>query len=110
MTQHLQDLADVVRSKNSGPFRLGFDVLFADSESYRRVKDSGVVNREAVARLLNIPEEDVTLVLFLDPAQAIKISVRREVPAADPGDLDVYGCQQFVPLLTLSIPDMEQAD
>lgn len=105
MAAELQELADVIRSKNSGPYRLGFDILIGNADNYRRVKTSGVLSRETVARMLAIPEEDVTLVLFLDPAQAIKISIRRGVPAADPGDLDVYGCQQFVPLLRLRIPE-----
>jgi hypothetical protein len=29
-TQPLSELADIIRSKNAGPFRITFDILFSD--------------------------------------------------------------------------------
>ncbi len=41
----LKNLAKVIRSKNSGPFELTFDVIFADPAVYEHVKASGVLTR-----------------------------------------------------------------
>ena len=46
----LSELAKVLRSKNSGPFELTLDILFSDEAPYRRVKESGVLTRENIAR------------------------------------------------------------
>jgi hypothetical protein len=40
----------------------------------------------------------------LEPANAIKFSIRRERPAGGPGEHDVFGCQQYGPLFDLEIP------
>ena len=37
-TRRLVDVARVIRSKNAGPFELTFDIMFADADSYERVK------------------------------------------------------------------------
>ena len=37
----LRDIAKVIRSKNSGPFEVTFDVIFDDDDAYARVKRSG---------------------------------------------------------------------
>ena len=34
----LKDLADIVRSKNAGPYRITFDVLFRDKDRYEAVR------------------------------------------------------------------------
>ena len=36
-TVRLRDLAKVIRSKNSGPFEITFDVIFAESAPYELV-------------------------------------------------------------------------
>jgi len=35
---------------------------------------------------------------------AIKISIRRQHSSGDVGESDVYGCQQYIPLLDIPIP------
>ena len=42
-------------------------------------------------------------VAFFQPALALKISFRRWVASAAPGDTDVFGAQQHVPLLNLKL-------
>lgn len=99
----LSELATVVRSKNAGPCQLTFDVFFEDDESYQRVVDSGAINPVAVASLFDVPQEAILGIYELNQILAVKISIRRTVPAGDPGDTDVYGAQQHTPLLTLDI-------
>ena len=39
MTQHkLMDIASVIRSKNSGPYEITFDIIFKDFDIYNQVK------------------------------------------------------------------------
>jgi hypothetical protein len=39
-----------------------------------------------------------------DPALAIKFTIRRSIPSGSPGDGDIFGSQQYGPLLDLVIP------
>ncbi len=98
----LGDLASLIRSKNAGPFVLTFDVMFDDPEVYRRVKRSGALSRELVARLYDVPAEDVRF-FFCDNALAIKASIPRPIIQGDIGDADGHGGQQFAPLIDIEI-------
>lgn len=100
----LVNLAQVIRSKNAGPFELTFDVMFEDKATYEKVRDSGAINRAEVARLYGISDNAVLVCTPYDPARAIKITIRRPVGSGDFGDTDVYGCQQHVPLTRIEIP------
>ena len=40
MEYKLQDIASVIRSKNSGPYELTFDVIFKEFEMYQKVKEA----------------------------------------------------------------------
>lgn len=100
----LRDLAQLIRTKNAGPFQLTIDILFEDEPTYRRVKDSGVITRELVAERYRLPLENVRLFHY-DPAYAIKISMPRPVASGDLGDTDVFGGQQLAPLVDLEIPE-----
>ena len=100
----LGELADVIRSKNAGPFLLALDLLFRDEARYRLVRDSGVLTRSRIAGLYRIAEADVVGLESFDAAQAIKVTLRRARSAGGPGDTDVYGAQQHAPLLDLPIP------
>ena len=94
----------LVRSKNAGPFVLTFDIMFDDPEVYRVIQDAGVINKELVAQLYGQPEEDV-LFFYCDNALAIKFSIPRPVFSGDLEDSDVFGGQQYAPLLDIEIPD-----
>lgn len=103
----LVDVAEVIRSKNSGPFELTLDVIFRDWDIYRRVCAAGVFTPEAIARLYGIEAREVLGIIRFDPAKAIKINLRRPIPSGSPGDTDVYGAQQHAPLLAMefTLPD-----
>ena len=57
----LYELAHVLRSKNSGPFAVTLDILFDDPAVYERVKRSGKITPENIARLYGLKVEDITL-------------------------------------------------
>ena len=55
-----------------------------------------------VGALYGLAPERVRIFEF-EPALAIKVSVPRLVPGGSPGDSDVAGGQQFVPLLDIPL-------
>jgi len=95
----LQDIALVVRSKNTSPFTYSLDILFRDSTDYRRFKSLQLVDAALIAGLYGIGEDRVLDVIYFDPASAIKVCLPREISSGAPGDRDVYGAQQHAPLL-----------
>lgn len=94
----LQDVLVSARSKNAGPFSVTIDLFFPDAATFHDVCDRKVLNREVVGTLYGLPPEQVKIFEF-EPALAIKVSLPRLVPGGSPGDVDVAGGQQFVPLL-----------
>ena len=103
-TRPLSELADIIRSKNAGPFRITFDILFSDAARYRMVRDSGAVTRETVAAAYGVSPAEITSFFAVDMANAIKITLRRPRAQGAFGESDIYGCQQHAPLLGLAVP------
>ena len=101
MKYNLTDVASVIRSKNSGPYELTFDVIFKDFEMYERVKTAKIFNDNMFAELYNIPQSDIIGVVHFDPAKAIKTTIIRPIPSGALGETDVYGAQQHAPLMKL---------
>jgi hypothetical protein len=104
-TVPLSDLAKTIRSKNAGPDRITFDVIFRDRETYDRVRRSGVLSRAAVCKLYGIPDSRVSDHVEFDPAFAIKFTIYRLEPSGSAGDGDIFGSQQYGPLLSVPVPD-----
>ena len=100
----LTELAKTIRSKNAGVDKITFDIIFRDEVTYRKVLDSGKINREAVCALYKIKPEILTDFVFYDPAFAIKFTMLRDRPSGSPGDPDIFGAQQYAPLLDIDIP------
>ena len=99
----LIDIASVIRSKNSGPYELTFDVIFKDFETYGKVKAAQAVSKEKFCALYGIPETNVFHLVYFDPAKAVKITIRRPIPSGALGETDVYGAQQHAPLMGMEI-------
>lgn len=99
MEYKLTDVASVIRSKNSGPYELTFDIIFKDFDLYERVKEAGVFHNAMFAALYGIPEEDIISLVYFDPAKAVKITIVRPIPSGSLGETDVYGAQQHAPLM-----------
>lgn len=99
MEYNLRDVASVIRSKNSGPYELTFDVIFKEFEMYEKVKAAQAINAQDFAALYNIAERDIIKLVYFDPAKAVKITIVRPIPSGALGETDVYGAQQHAPLL-----------
>lgn len=105
MTRRLVDVAKTIRSKNAGVDKITFDVIFRTLEDYEHVRDSGVLTRRSVARLYGLSEIRITDFVNFDPARAIKFSILRKRPSGSPGDADIFGAQQYAPLMDIEVPD-----
>lgn len=99
----LWEVTKLIRSKNSGPFELTFDVIFRDRESYVKVRDAAVINAEWFAKTYRLAPEVVAIINY-DAANAIKITIPRPAISGDIDDTDVFGGQQYGPLVDLEVP------
>jgi hypothetical protein len=106
-TASIREVAQVVRSKNAGPFRLTLDILFKDRAVYEQVKQGGSVTAATIAGLYGLPVDHVTDFVWFDPGKALKATLKRPVSSGAPRDSDIYGAQQHAPLLalTVALPD-----
>jgi hypothetical protein len=100
----LSSLAKTIRSKNAGVDRITFDIIFPDEASYEKVKSANVLSRKSVATLYGIEESRIADFVFFDPAHAIKFTISRNRPSGSPGDSDIFGSQQYAPLLDIEVP------
>ena len=103
-TMKLVDLAKTIRSKNAGTDRITFDIIFRDPQNYELVKKSGVLNRAFVAELFGIPDSRIADFVEFDLGYAIKFTINRLRPSGSFGEGDIFGCQQYPPLLDVEIP------
>lgn len=92
----------MIRSKNSGPFELTLDIMFKDRRYFELFRKKKIITARKIARLYRIPETEVLKIVYFEPSQAIKITLKRKIPSGAPGDTDIYGAQQHVPLFDLS--------
>lgn len=99
----ITEAAEVIRSKNSGPYELTMDIIFKDFDSYEKVKQKDIINKKLISSLYQIPEVDIISIINFDPAKAIKITIKRPLVAGAVGESDVYGAQQHAPLLTIEV-------
>ncbi|PCH44784.1 hypothetical protein WOLCODRAFT_139234 [Wolfiporia cocos MD-104 SS10] len=103
-TIKLRDIATVLRSKNSGPFELTFDVMFPNEEIFQTVKNSGVLTGEILANVYGVKPESVLACLFFHQARAFKFTIPRVQSNGGFGETDMHGCQQHIPLGDLDVP------
>ena len=101
----LATLAKTLRSKNAGVDLITFDVIFTSKTHYERVKRTKVLTRASVCALYRIPESRIADFVEFDPGNAIKFTIYRERPSGSPGDPDIFGAQQYAPLLDIEVPE-----
>lgn len=102
MTVCLKDIANVIRSKNAGPFELTLDVMLKDAEIFEKLRKADIINRKMIAGLYRIPEEDVISIVYFPNAKAVKATIVRPLPSGALGERDVYGAQQHAPLMNFT--------
>jgi Domain of unknown function (DUF4387) len=96
------DLADLVRSKNAGPFWQTIDVFFADDETYRAVADNASLTTEAIARLYRV-DADTVFIYRLPDVLVVKVSFPRPTIQGGRADRDMHAGQQHIPLAGLAL-------
>ena len=99
----LRDLATTIRSKNSGPFEVTFDIIFKDTASFQLARSSGVLTKELVAELYDVPSQTIQTFIFFEPLKCLKFTIPRQTPQGGPGERDMHAAQQYAPLLDIMI-------
>jgi hypothetical protein len=101
----LAELAKTIRSKNAGVDLITFDIIFTERATYERVKRARVITRESICKLYGLAPERIADFVEFDPGNAIKFTIYRLRPSGSPGDPDIFGAQQYAPLLDIDVPD-----
>ncbi|HLT95360.1 MAG TPA: DUF4387 domain-containing protein [Acidimicrobiia bacterium] len=104
MPTPLGELASTIRSKNAGVDNVTFDIIFPDLPTYERVRDSGAITRESVRALFGVADDRIVFFSAIDPALAIKFTLRRSMSSGGPGESDAMGSQQYAPLYEIVVP------
>jgi len=102
MKRKLSDLAAILRSKNAGPFTLTVDFLFDDKDLYNKIKIADTLDEKKIAELYKVPADTVK-VYYFDTANGIKVTIPRRVSSGCGRDTDVYGAQQHMPLMDITV-------
>ncbi|MEN4921033.1 DUF4387 domain-containing protein [Achromobacter spanius] len=102
-TRKLSELAKTIRSKNAGVNKITFDIIFRDRDTYEAVRRSRALTRGAMAELYGIGQERISDFVEYDPGLAIKFTIYRLRPSGSAGDGDIFGAQQYAPLLDLPV-------
>jgi Domain of unknown function (DUF4387) len=100
----LRDIAKVVRSKNAGPFEITLDIIFRNRADFDAVRKSGVITKELVSSLYNVPTQSIITFGFFELVNAVKITLPRPRPQGGIGETDMHAAQQHVPLQEIRIP------
>lgn len=103
-TQKLSELAKTIRSKNAGVNKITFDIIFRDRATYELVKRANALSRDSVAALYRIDPARISDFVEYDPGLAIKFTIYRLTPSGSAGDGDIFGAQQYAPLLDVAVP------
>ncbi|WP_028472337.1 DUF4387 family protein [Nocardioides alkalitolerans] len=94
----LYDCAEIIRSKNAGPFAVTIDLFFGDEERYRLARDSVLLTPAGVASAYGVAEDRVKGVYWDDRIRAAKVSVVRWSSSTDPFCADLFGAHLHTPL------------
>jgi len=99
----LYDAAEIIRSKNAGPFTLTIDLIFNSPADYEYVLNSPAFTSARIAAIYRVEPTSVHIHSF-QRVLAMKIAMPRPVASSgSPGDTDVYGSQQHFPLAELEV-------
>ena len=98
------DVAELVRSKNAGPFWQTLDILCDNDDSYERVAADGVVTADRIAAIYRVDSGTVRI-FRLPNIRVVKVSFPRKVSSGSPHDSDVHAGQQHIPLRNLPLAE-----
>lgn len=94
----LYDCADIIRSKNAGPFTLTIDLFFGDPERFELARNSTLLTVAGVAAAYGVPVDRVKGVYWDLRILAAKVSLLRWTTANDPFCSDLFGAHLHTPL------------
>lgn len=100
----LASLVKTLRSKNAGVEMVTFDIFFKDAAGFQRATSSQPLSPDGIAALYRIDPEDIVTYVVMPQLDALKFTIRRPRRSGGPGDADVFGSQQYAPLLDVVIP------
>ena len=89
----LIDYTKILRSKNAGPLFITFDLIFETEENMQYVLER--LTKETVAKVYGVKPDKVV--------NSIKITFPRKNVSGSLADVDIYGCQQHMPLANVEI-------
>ena len=67
------------------------------------MRRSRALTRDTMAALYRIDQERISDFVEYDPGLAIKFTIYRLRPSGSAGDGDIFGAQQYAPLLDLPV-------
>jgi len=100
----LSSLVKTLRSKNAGVDMVTFDIFFKSADDYERATSSEPLSPSGIAELYRIDEDQIATYVAMPQLNALKFTIRRPRSSGGPGDADVFGSQQYAPLLDVVIP------
>ena len=96
----LVEYTKILRSKNAGPLFITFDLIFNDAETMKYVEKR--LTKGQVAEAYEVKEEKIDIISY-GVVNSIKITFPRKNISGSLADIDIYGCQQHVPLANIEI-------
>ena len=96
------EIANLVRSKNAGPFWQTIDIFLADDERFRSVATSRALTPETIARLYRVDATNVQIFRLPD-IRVVKISFPRPTVQGGAHDRDMHAGQQHIPIANLIV-------
>ena len=100
----LYAVAKTIRSKNAGVDKITFDIIFTDRSIYEKVLATQAITAAKISSLYGIAQERIADFVEYAPACAIKFTIYRNAPSGSAGDSDIFGAQQYAPLLDIEVP------
>ncbi len=101
-TPTIGEVAELVRSKNAGPFWQTLDVFCDDDESFDRIAADGVLTPERVGAAYRVDPELVKI-FRMPNIRVVKVSFPRRFASGSVLDRDVHAGQQHIPLRNLTV-------
>ena len=86
----LKDIANVIRSKNAGPFELTLDVILKTEDMFEKMRAADIINKASIAALYRIPEDVdhdlpqfhfIAYIIIVDGAFYMALIINALVPA-----------------------------
>ena len=99
-------LAELVRSKNAGPFWQTIDIFFSTDENYRVVAENQTLRADTIARLYQVAPDSVQIYRLPD-IRVVKISFPRPTNQGGIHDRDMHAGQQHIPMSQLVLHQPE---